>query len=88
MAHFFSGRFAQAAEILAMSTRERASATAYCFLASCYGHMGQLDEARAIIERLRAIAPNALSSNSVQYSNPEQRELLLSGLRLAAGEAT
>ena len=88
MAHFFSGRFAQAAEILAMYTREGASATAYCFLASCYGHLGQLDEARAIIERLRAIAPNALSSNSVQYSNPEQRELFLSGLRLAMGETT
>jgi adenylate cyclase len=87
MAHFFSGRFAQAAEILAMSTREGASATAYCSLASCYGHMGRLDEARAVIERLRAIAPNALSSSSVQYSNPEHRELFLSGLRLAMGEA-
>jgi adenylate cyclase len=86
MAHFFSRRFAQAAEILAMSTREGASATAYCCLASCYGHMGRLDEARAVIERLRAIAPNALSSGSVPYSNPEQRELYLSGLRLAAGE--
>jgi hypothetical protein len=50
--------------------------------------MGRLDEARAIIERLRAIAPNALSSSSVPYSNPEQRELLLSGLRLAIGEET
>ncbi len=88
MAHFFSGRFAQAAEILAMSTREGASATAYCFLASCYGHMGRLDEARAVIERLRAIAPNALSSSSVPYSNPRQRELFLSGLRLAAGAET
>jgi adenylate cyclase len=45
IAHFFSGRFVQAAEILAMYTREGASATAYCFLASCYGHMGRLDEA-------------------------------------------
>ena len=88
MAHFFSGRFAQAAEILAMSTREGASATAYCFLASCYGHMGRLDEARAVIERVSAIAPNALSSSSLPYSNPEQRELFLSGLRLAAGEET
>src|SRR5207302_7822596 len=33
MAHFFSRRFAQAAEMLAMSTREGASATAYCCLA-------------------------------------------------------
>jgi TolB-like protein/Tfp pilus assembly protein PilF len=86
MAHFFSRRFAQAAEILAMSTREGASAAAYCCLASTYGHMGRLDEARAVIERLRAIAPNALSSSSVQYSNLEHRELLLSGLRLAMGE--
>jgi len=88
MAHFFSRNFAQAAEILAMSTREGASATAYCCLASCYGHLGRLDEARAVIERLRAIAPNALSSSSMAYSNPEQRELFLSGLRLAAGEGT
>ena len=88
MAHFFSRRFAQAAEILTMSMREGASATAYCFLASCYGHMGRLDEARAVIERLGAIAPNALSSSLVPYSNPEQRELFLSGLRLATGEAT
>ena len=88
MAHFFTRRFVQAAEILAMSTREGASATAYCHLASCYGHMGRLDEARAVIERLRAIAPNALSSSSVLYSNPEQRELFLSGLRLAAGKET
>jgi adenylate cyclase len=86
IAHFFSGRFAQSAEILAMYTREGASATAYCFLASCYGHLRRLDEARAVIERLRAIAPDALSSNSAKYSNPEQRELFLSGLRLAMGE--
>ena len=50
--------------------------------------MGRLDDARAVIERLRAIAPNALSSSSVLYSDPQQRELLLSGLRLAAGEET
>jgi adenylate cyclase len=88
MAHFFSGHFAQAAEILAMSTREGASAATYCSLASCYGHMGRLDEARAVIERLRATAPNALLASSVPYSNPKQRELFLSGLRIAMGEAT
>ena len=86
VAHFFSRRFDQAAEILAVSMREGASATAYTALASCYAHMGRLDEARAVVERLRAIAPNVMSS-SVPYTNPEQRELLLSGLRLAAGAA-
>jgi len=57
MAHFFSRRFDQAAEMLAMSTREGGSASAYRGLASCYAHMGRLDEARAVIERLRAISP-------------------------------
>jgi hypothetical protein len=49
--------------------------------------MGRLGEARAVVERLRAITPNVIPS-FVPYSNPEQRELYLSGLRLAAGEAT
>jgi adenylate cyclase len=49
--------------------------------------LGRLDEARAVIERLRAIAPNVMS-RPVTYTNPEQRELFLSGLRLAAGEET
>jgi pentatricopeptide repeat protein len=84
MAYFFSRRFDQAAEMLAMSTREGASATVYSTLASCYAHMGRLDEARAVIERLRVIAPNMMPG--VPYTNPEQRDLLLSGLRLAAGE--
>jgi pentatricopeptide repeat protein len=67
LAHFFSRRFDQAAEMLAMSTREGASATGYSTLASCYAHMGRLDEARAVVERLRAIAPNVMSS-SVPYN--------------------
>jgi adenylate cyclase len=90
MAHFFSRRFEQTAEMLAMLTREGGSATVYSTLASCYAHMGRIDEARAVVERLRAIAPNVMSSSMVAapYTNPEQRELLLSGLRLAAGEKT
>ena len=87
MAHFFSRRFDQAAEMLAMSTREGGSASAYRGLASCYAHMGRLDEARAVIERLRAISPNAVSI-PMRYSRPEQRELYLSGWRLVAGEET
>ena len=56
-------------------------------LASCYAHMGRLEEARAIIERLRTIAPVVVPELN-QFRNPEHRELFLSGLRLAAGEAT
>jgi hypothetical protein len=47
--------------------------------------MGRLDEAREVVERLRAITPVVIPSVIV-YRNPEHRELFLSGLRLAAGE--
>jgi len=49
--------------------------------------MGRLDEARAIVARLRAITP-VVVPNSTPFRNPEDRELFLSGLRLAAGEPT
>jgi hypothetical protein len=49
--------------------------------------MGRLDEARAIVARLPAITPLVVPSE-LPWRNPEDRELLLSGLRLAAGEAT
>jgi hypothetical protein len=47
--------------------------------------MGRLDEAREVVERLRTITPVVVPTYLV-YRNPEHRELLLSGLRLAAGE--
>jgi adenylate cyclase len=49
--------------------------------------MGRLDEARAIVARLRAITPLVVPSD-LPLRNPEDRELFLSGLRLAAGEPT
>ena len=58
----------------------------YRFLAACYAHMGRLDEAREIIRRLRAITAIVVP-DVTPYRNAEQRELFLSGLRLAAGEA-
>ena len=45
------------------------------------------DEARAIVARLSAITSQIVPS-AVQLRDPEYRELYLSGLRLAAGEAT
>jgi adenylate cyclase len=49
--------------------------------------MGQLDEAREIVVRLRAITPLVVE-NAMRLRNPVHREFYLSGLRLAAGEAT
>ena len=57
----------------------------YRHLAACYAHMGRPDDAREIVERLRAITPVVIP-DAVQFRNSEHRELFLSGLRLAVGE--
>ena len=49
--------------------------------------MGRLDEARAIVARLRAITPRSCRATFL-CATAEHRELFLSGLRLAAGEET
>ena len=86
MAHFFKHQFDEAAAKLFLSMQDQPSSPpAYRFLAACYAHTGRLDEARTIVARLRAIAPLAARSD-LPYRNPEDRELFLSGLRLAIGE--
>jgi pentatricopeptide repeat protein len=59
---------------------------AYRYLAACYAHMGRLDEAHEIVERLKAITPIVVPSGTVHRS-AEIRELLFSGLHLAMDEA-
>jgi class 3 adenylate cyclase/tetratricopeptide (TPR) repeat protein len=87
-AYFFKRQFDEAATKLLLSIQDHPGFPAqYRFLAACYAHMGRLDEARAIVARLRAIAPRVMPSD-MPLRNPENRELFLSGLRLAAGEAT
>jgi adenylate cyclase len=87
MAHFFKRQFDEAAAKLLLSMQDNpGSPIPYRALAACYAHMGRIDEARAIIARLRAITPRVVP-NDVPIRNPEDRELFLSGLRLAAGEA-
>jgi TolB-like protein len=87
-AHLVSRRFDQALPKLLLAIQEAPTfPIPYRWLASCYAHMGQLDEARDIVNRLRAITPVVVPTAS-QFRDPEQRELLLSGLRLAADEPT
>ena len=88
IAQFFNRRFNDAAATLLVSLEELPThATPHRFLASCYAHMGRFDEAREIVKRLHTITPVVVPS-LIPYRNQEQRELFLSGLRLAAGEAT
>jgi pentatricopeptide repeat protein len=86
-AHFFARRFDDAATNLLASLELAPSfPVTYRMLASCYAHMGRLDEARDIVRRLRAIT-SAVMEPATRYRNPELRKLYLSGLRSAASEA-
>jgi adenylate cyclase len=86
-AHFFKREFDEAASKLLLSVQENPGYPhSYRVLAACYAQMGRLDEARAIIARLRSITPRLVPS-AAQLRSPADRELFLSGLRVAAGEA-
>ena len=86
--HFFAGRFEEARRMLLLSLQEKPNwVPTYRFLAACYAQMGQLGEAREAIKRVRVLS-NVVLPASTHWRNPEHRELFLSGLRLAAGEAT
>jgi len=86
IAYFLKRRFDEAASKLLPSIQNHPGfPNSYRTLAACYAHMGRLDEARAILARLRTITPQVVPSD-LPWRNPEHRELFLSGLRLAAGE--
>ena len=84
--HFFAHRLDKAAAMLLLSLEENPSwAPCYRFLASCYAHLGRLDDARSLVKRLRDITPIVVPS-AAHWRIPEQREFFLEGLRLAADE--
>jgi tetratricopeptide (TPR) repeat protein len=83
-AHFLARRFDEAVPKLPLAIQEDPSFPApYRYLAACYAHMGRLDEAHAIIARLRRIKGEVCAGAS-WFRGADQRELYLSGLRLAA----
>jgi tetratricopeptide (TPR) repeat protein len=85
-AHLVSRRFDEAIPKLLLAIQEDPSyPQPYRWLAACYAHMGRFDDAREIVERLRAITPVVIADANF-LRNAEHRELYLSGLRLAAGE--
>jgi tetratricopeptide (TPR) repeat protein len=87
-AHFVSRRFDEAVPKLLIAIQDDPNfPQPYRWLAACYAHMGKLDDAREIVERLRAI-PAVVVPDASFLRNAEHRELFLSGLRLAAGAAT
>ena len=85
-AYFFKHQFDEAASKLLLAIQDHPGhPNTYRFLGACYAHMGHLNEARAVVAQLRTITQQVLPSVAM-LRNPEDRELLLSGLRLAMGE--
>ena len=82
-AHFFARRLEQARSMLLLSLQQHPDwVPTSRFLAACYAHLGQLDEAKKMIKRLRALTPVVLPK-AEHWRDPEQRNFFLSGLRLA-----
>jgi len=87
-AHVLKREFDAAVAKLLVAIHERpTNPPPYRSLACCYAHMGRLEEAKEIVARLRSITATIIPS-TLHFRNQEHRELLLSGLRLAAGKAT
>jgi adenylate cyclase len=81
---FLCRRFEEAAASLRECLEQHPKqALASRFLAASYAHLGLLNEAREIGRRLGP----ALWDDGLRFQDLEQRELYLSGLRLALGEA-
>jgi TolB-like protein/tetratricopeptide (TPR) repeat protein len=86
--HFLSRRFDEAiAKLLLALEVTPNSPVAFRYLTACYACLGRLDEARNVVKRLRAITPAVVPPDIMYLRNAQHRELYLSGLRRAVGEA-
>jgi len=66
--------------------RNPASETSYALLASCYGHLGRIAEARAAWAEVMKIAPDFSIERRrriLPFKNPEVFERRLEGMRKA-----
>ena len=86
-AQFSLGQFDEAVTTLKQRLgRNPDSATSLALLASCYGHLGRIDEARAAWAEAMKIAPNFSIERQrrvLPYKNPEDFERRVEGMRKA-----
>jgi adenylate cyclase len=85
-AHFYKHEFDEAAAQLLLSIHNHPGFPhSFQVLAACYGHMGRLEDARAIVTRLQEITPQILPSVA-HLRRSEDRELFLSGMHIVAAD--
>jgi hypothetical protein len=86
LAYFFQRRFDDALGKLRLAVQENPGSPAiYRILAACCADTGRMTDAHEVMTQLRAIASQVMPS-ALPWRVAEHRELLLSGLRLAAAE--
>jgi len=64
LALFKQGRFADAVANLKEWVQQADAALAYAFLAASYGHLGQLEAAKAALARYRELSPAMLEERA------------------------
>jgi pentatricopeptide repeat protein len=87
ISHLISRRFDAALATLLVACQELPPdfPDVYRLLVTCYAQMGQISDAREVLQRLRGLTP-VLSEGFSYLRNSEHRELLLSGLHLVVGD--
>ena len=88
-AYFMARRLDEAEATLRRSLESQAKwPPTFRILASCYAHMGRIDDARATLDKLRLITNVIVPPRQrLAWRDPEAMEYFLSGLMLAAGQS-
>jgi len=86
VSYFFKRVFDKAVNNFLLTIQDQPGyPSSYRYLAACYAQLGYLDEARATIARLRTITHQVMPS-VVPWRRADDRELFLSGMRIATGD--
>ena len=83
LARFDQGRFAEAAALLRESLQHQPTVSInQALLAACYGHLGEVDAARAAIASYQMLSPRELHERVTLFRRPEHRKAYLDGIEL------
>jgi TolB-like protein/Tfp pilus assembly protein PilF len=84
LARFGQGRYAEAAALLKESLQLQPTVSInQALLAACYGHLGEIDAARAAIASYQALSSRELDTRVTLFRKPEHRKAYLDGISLA-----